>query len=172
MFVAPSKQNPKDILIDKNHFMDSLTYNKHILDSGSCAWIFTYDVCLVKALIFECFIVVYFKKLSVSYPKDYCMKLYYSLTLTAPHRDFLILLHQTILLKLSRKHLGSHYSTSTLGHKWVCCNWIMWSLLSSQGHPRLVKALASMYSKVYNRDIDGMSEVDMSVLYMYTCHST
>ena len=36
---------------------------------------------------------------------------------------------------------------------------IMWSLLSSQGHPRLVKALANMYSKVYNRDIDGMSEV-------------
>jgi len=31
MFVAPSKQNPKDILIDKNHFMDSLTYNKTYL---------------------------------------------------------------------------------------------------------------------------------------------
>ncbi|XP_065918006.1 kynurenine--oxoglutarate transaminase 3-like isoform X2 [Dysidea avara] len=29
----------------------------------------------------------------------------------------------------------------------------------SQGHPRLVKALANMFSKVYNRDIDGMSEI-------------
>ena len=29
----------------------------------------------------------------------------------------------------------------------------------SQGHPRLVKALAKMYGKLYDREIDPMSEV-------------
>ena len=31
--------------------------------------------------------------------------------------------------------------------------------MTSQGHPRLVNALAKMYSKIYSREIDPMSEV-------------
>ena len=31
--------------------------------------------------------------------------------------------------------------------------------MTSQGHPRLVNALAKMYGKVYSREIDPMNEV-------------
>ena len=35
----------------------------------------------------------------------------------------------------------------------------MYSLMTSQGHPRLVNALAKMYGKIYDREIDPMNEV-------------
>ena len=40
---------------------------------------------------------------------------------------------------------------------------MLWCFISFQGHPRLVKAIAKLYSPIFGRQIDPMNEILITV---------